>query len=52
VARLTPKSSRDEIGGIEQLAGGRAVLKVRMRAVAQDGEANAALIRLLAKGLR
>jgi uncharacterized protein (TIGR00251 family) len=49
--RLTPKSSRDEITGIEQLADGRAVLKVRVRAVPQDGEANAALTRLVAKAL-
>ncbi|MEJ0095267.1 MAG: DUF167 family protein [Methylocella sp.] len=49
--RLTPKSSRDEIGGAERLADGRIVLKVRVRAVPQDGEANAALIRLIAKSL-
>jgi len=47
---LTPKSARDEIGGIEELADGRTVLKVRVRAVPQDGEANAALQRLIAKG--
>ena len=50
--RLTPKSARDEIGGIEQLSGGRTVLKVRVRAVPQDGEANEALLRVLAKALR
>lgn len=49
--RLTPKSARDEIGGAERLADGRSVLKVRVRAVPQDGEANAALIRLIAKSL-
>lgn len=49
--RLTPKSSRDDIGGIERLADGRTVLKVRVRAVPQDGEANAALVRLLTKAL-
>lgn len=49
--RLTPKSARDGIGGIEQLDDGRPVLKVRVRAVPQDGEANDALVRLLAKAL-
>ena len=49
--RLTPKSARDEIDGLEQLSDGRTVLKVRVRAVPQDGEANEALLRLLAKAL-
>ncbi|HUB63688.1 MAG TPA: DUF167 family protein [Methylocella sp.] len=49
--RLSPKSSRDEIAGVEELADGRTVLKVRVRAVPQDGEANAALQRVLAKAL-
>jgi len=50
--RLTPKSSRDEISGIDHLSDGRAVLKARVRATPQDGEANAALIKLIAKTLR
>ena len=50
--RLTPKSGRDEIGGVERLADGRTVLKARVRAVPQDGEANEALVRLLAKSLK
>ncbi len=49
--RLTPKGGRDAIEGIEQLAGGRAVLKVRVRAAPAEGEANAALIRIVAKSL-
>jgi len=49
--RLTPKGGRDAIEGIEQLADGRAVLKARVRAAASDGEANAALIRLIADAL-
>ena len=50
--RLTPKSSRDEIDGIDRLADGRTVLKVRVRALPQSGEANEALLRLIAKTLR
>ncbi len=49
--RLTPKSSRDEIAGVDHLADGRAVLKARVRAVPEDGAANDALLRLLAKSL-
>ena len=49
--RLTPKGGRDAIAGIERLADGRAVLKVRVRAAASEGEANAALIELVAKAL-
>jgi uncharacterized protein len=50
--RLTPKAARDEIGGIDHLSDGRPVLKARVRAAPQDGEANAALVRLIAKTLR
>ena len=49
--RLTPKGGRDAIDGVETLADGRAVLKVRVRAAPMDGEANAALGRVLAKAL-
>lgn len=48
--RLTPKSSKDTIDGIETTAEGPA-LKARVRAVPADGEANAALIRLVADWL-
>jgi uncharacterized protein len=51
VVRLTPKGGRDAIDGVEQLADGRPVLKARVRAAASDGEANAALQRLVAKTL-
>jgi uncharacterized protein (TIGR00251 family) len=49
--RLTPKGGRDAIDGIDRLADGRAVLKVRVRAAPQDGQANAALLKLLAEAL-
>ena len=49
--RLTPKGGRDAIDGIERMADGRSVLKVRVRAAPREGEANAALVRLLAKSL-
>jgi uncharacterized protein (TIGR00251 family) len=47
--RLTPKGGRDAIDGIETLSDGRAVLRVRVRAAPFEGEANAALGRVLAK---
>lgn len=47
--RLTPKASRDRIDGIVAEADGGAVLKVTVTAVPEDGKANAALIKLLAK---
>jgi uncharacterized protein (TIGR00251 family) len=50
--RLTPKSSRDEIDGVVQLADGSSVLQARVRAVPENGKANEALVRLLAKRLR
>ena len=47
--RLTPRGGRDAVDGIVALSDGRAVLGVRVRAVPEDGKANAALARLLAK---
>jgi uncharacterized protein (TIGR00251 family) len=49
--RLTPKGGRDAIDGIETLSDGRAVLKARVRAAPSEGEANEALMRLIAKAL-
>ena len=46
--RLTPRGGRDAIDGIEQRANGQCVLKARVRAAATEGEANDALIALLA----
>jgi uncharacterized protein (TIGR00251 family) len=49
--RVTPRGGRDEIDGIETLADGRGVVKVRVRAVAEGGGANRAVIELLAEAL-
>jgi uncharacterized protein len=49
--RLTPKSARDAIESVEALADGRTALAARVRAVPSEGEANAALIRLIAKAV-
>ena len=50
--RLTPKASRDKIGPVAEDANGGAVLRVQVTAVAEDGKANKALIKLLAKSWR
>ena len=50
--RVTPRGGRDDIDGVVTLAGGRSVVKVRVRAVAEGGEANRAVMELLAKALR
>lgn len=49
--RLTPKASRDCLGGIGETPFGLA-LEARVRAVADKGEANAALEELIARSLR
>jgi uncharacterized protein (TIGR00251 family) len=49
--RLTPKGGRDAVDGVATLSDGNTVLKVRVRAAPVEGEANAALGRVLAKAL-
>ena len=49
--RVTPRGGRDAIDGVEVLANGRSVVKVRVRAIAEGGEANRAVTELLAKAL-
>ena len=49
--RLTPRGGRDAIEGVERRADGRSVLKARVRATPSEGEANAALCRLVADAL-
>ena len=48
LVRLTPRGGRDAIEGVERRADGQCVLKARVRAAATEGEANDALIALLA----
>jgi uncharacterized protein (TIGR00251 family) len=47
--RLSPRAAADRVIGIADTAGGGAVLKVAVSAPAQDGRANEALLRLLAR---
>jgi uncharacterized protein len=49
--RVTPRGGRDGIDGVETLANGRSVVKVRVRAVAEGGEANRAVLALLGNAL-
>jgi uncharacterized protein (TIGR00251 family) len=49
--RVTPRGGRDEIDGVETLANGRTVVKVRVRAIAEGGAANRAVIEVLAEAL-
>jgi uncharacterized protein (TIGR00251 family) len=49
--KLTPGASADRIDGWDVDAEGRPVLKVRVRARPVEGEANEALVKLLARTL-
>ncbi|MEZ2331738.1 DUF167 family protein [Mesorhizobium sp. RCC_202] len=49
--RLTPKAGLDRIDGVETADDGRSHVKARVRAIPENGAANAALERLLAKAL-
>lgn len=46
--RLTPRAGRDGFDGVKLLADGRAVVAARVRAVPEDGKANAAVELLVA----
>jgi len=50
--RLTPRGGRDRVEGWARDAAGRAYLKVRVSAPPVDGEANAALVKLIARTLK
>lgn len=47
--RLTPNASKDSIKGIYVDEKGRSYLKASVRAIPEDGKANKAIIRLMAK---
>jgi uncharacterized protein len=49
--RLTPKSSMDRLDLVETLADGRSHVKARVRAVPENGAANQALEKLVARAL-
>lgn len=49
--RVTPKGGRDAVDGWTVDAAGRPLLKVRVAAAASEGEANAAVVALIAKAL-
>ena len=49
--RVTPHAGRDAIAGVEQRDDGSAVLRLRVKAVPDKGQANAAVIALLARAL-
>jgi len=50
--RLTPKASAERIVGLTDEAGGGVVLKVAVTAAPENGKANAALVKLLARTFR
>jgi len=50
--RLTPKASAERIVGLADEADGGVVLKVAVTAAPENGKANAALLKLLARAFR
>ena len=52
VVRVTPRGGRDAVDGWIRDDAGRLLLKVRVAAAAAEGQANDAVIALLAKALR
>ncbi|MGO4707098.1 DUF167 family protein [Microvirga sp. 2MCAF38] len=50
--RVTPRGGRDAIEGVEALSDGSAILKVRVRVAPEDGAANEAVRKLLAKAFK
>jgi len=50
--RVTPKASKNAVTGFKETAGGGRALAVSVTAVPEDGKANEAVIKLLAKEWR
>jgi uncharacterized protein (TIGR00251 family) len=50
--RLTPGADRDAVEGVGVLADGREVVHARVRAHAEDGAANAAMVKLFSRTFR
>ncbi len=50
--RVTPRGGADRIDAIQTDEAGHSVVRVRVRATPADGEANAAVIAVLAKALK
>ncbi|MBN8552118.1 MAG: DUF167 domain-containing protein [Caulobacterales bacterium] len=50
--RVTPRGGTDRIDGIQSDESGHRVLRLRVRAAPADGEANTAVIVVLAKALK
>lgn len=50
--RLTPKAGRDSIDGLKPTADGGVELAVKITAVPENGKANDALLRMLAKAMK
>jgi uncharacterized protein (TIGR00251 family) len=50
--RVTPNAGRDGLDGVLARDDGNFVLAVRVKAVPEDGKANAAVVALFAKSLR
>lgn len=50
--RVTPRSSRDDVSGVVRDGDQKLWLRVRVTAVPEDGKANAALLKFLAKRLK
>ena len=46
--RLTPRGGADRIDGVKALSDGRAVVAARVKAIPEDGKANAAAAALIA----